>query len=565
MAKYTLQDEINRKAALNIPRNYGKVTPAPTYSAPKPATPSYSTPKPSPTPSYSTPKPSTPSYSSPKPSYNTAKPTPSYSSPATSYRPPSAQQSTPRVSTPPVMPKYNEQAQTNYGTGALGNILSLKKYYDQGAANQNSGLKGWASTNSGQYYSQLDPQEAAAVKGMNTQQLIDYINSKNQPTPQPQPTPEVAQEPVNMPAMPSYAPQQDAVYAPRGEQELRDMSGDSLAIERAALQKAVTEKLNSLRNAAQYSNKLLQDQRVLENANMERTLNPFAGKTSYDKAMVNRGRGIDDAARLSELENHLNATQEEIFNFDKLAPERQRQIYNELLKYERDFGLNVGQMTGNYGGQRTLQGQSFDWQKNMDVADRTGYIGGGNPFGSGGNGGMGQRTLQGQQFDRGVVESDRNFNRGVYESDRDFDFKKAQTEWENNFNKAQFDESKAAAIWERAFKQKSFAEDVKQAAASRGLQWSSLGQRQKEFIADSAFREKQFKLEQDKFDFSKNKPGNVSYDQTPEWMSEIAEINNDPEGTYDFLLKNSGTYIQQYSDKGYQELLSRAKALKDGQ
>src|SRR5690242_4774721 len=77
-----------------------------------------------------------------------------------------------------VVPTYNERAVTNYGGkgSALNEILNSKKQYDAGVANGNNGLKSWAATNAQQYYEQLDPAEAAAVKGMNTQQLIDHIN-----------------------------------------------------------------------------------------------------------------------------------------------------------------------------------------------------------------------------------------------------------------------------------------------------------------------------------------------------------------------------------------------------
>lgn len=79
---------------------------------------------------------------------------------------------------------------------------------------------------------------------------------------------------------------------------------------------------------------------------------------------------------------------------------------------------------------------------------------------------------------------------------RNFEFQKAQQDWENLFRQAQFDESKAARVWEQAFKEKSFAQSVRDAAASRGLQWANLAQRDKEFLADQAWREKQFQYQQ---------------------------------------------------------------------
>lgn len=229
--------------------------------------------------------------------------------------------------------------------------------------------------------------------------------------------PQAAQPPAQpMAAQPQYAippaATPDAVTNVRSSSELQAQSGDSLAIERAALDTAVRERLTSLKNGAEYSNKLLQDNRVLENAQMERTLNPFSGRTSYDKAMVNRGRGIDDSARAADLANKLGATQEELYNFDKLAPERKRQIYEQSLKAEREFGLNVGQLTGNFGGQRTLAGQAQDWGRTVDEANLTGMYGGqktaaqsntewGQRFDYGqatGTFGNGQQTLENKKF-----------------------------------------------------------------------------------------------------------------------------------------------------------------------
>lgn len=76
---------------------------------------------------------------------------------------------------PPKMPSQQPQQAptTNYGgTGSpLNEILYSKEQYD-------TGNKNWASNNAQQFYAKLDPAEAAAVQGMNTQQLRDYINSK---------------------------------------------------------------------------------------------------------------------------------------------------------------------------------------------------------------------------------------------------------------------------------------------------------------------------------------------------------------------------------------------------
>jgi hypothetical protein len=74
----------------------------------------------------------------------------------------------------------------------------------------------------------------------------------------------------------------------------------------------------------------------------------------------------------------------------------------------------------------------------------------------------------------------------------------------------QFDYAKASDLWERTFKEKSFDQSVQQAAAARGLDYARLNQQQQQFIAESAFREKQLGLDQAKFDYQKDQSLNQS-------------------------------------------------------
>lgn len=97
-----------------------------------------------------------------------------------------------------------------------------------------------------------------------------------------------------------------------------------------------------------------------------------------------------------------------------------------------------------------------------------------------------QRSIAGQQLDINKQIEERNFN-----------FQKSQQEWENNFKQGQFNWNKAQQDWENAFKEKDFQRSMEEAAASRGLQWASLDQRTKEFVADQAFREKQFEFQKE--------------------------------------------------------------------
>ncbi|WP_138752757.1 hypothetical protein [Paenibacillus sinopodophylli] len=201
----------------------------------------------------------------------------------------------------------------------------------------------------------------------------------------------------------------DAVTSVQNSGQLQQQATDATATERAALLNAINTQMSSLKNNAAYSNQLIQDNRTLEDQALLRNKNPFSGATNYQLSQVQRGRSIDDTSRASQLDNTLNSLSTEIANFDKLTPERQRAIYQELLAAERTFGLNVGQLTGNYAGQRTLAGGAQDWSQAMDLANQTGNLPNGTSASgsnSGNNYGMNQlsqlggtRTLQGQAMD----------------------------------------------------------------------------------------------------------------------------------------------------------------------
>jgi hypothetical protein len=183
------------------------------------------------------------------------------------------------------------------------------------------------------------------------------------------------QQEVQTQALPSggYMPR-DAVTNVRSSSELQQSSGDSLAIERAALLNAINTQMGSIKNNAQYANQLTNDSRTLQDFSRTQSANPFAnmGKRSFEEGLIGRQRSMDDNTRNNELNTQLNSLSTEIADFDKLAPERQREIYNKLLTMERDFGLNVGQLTGNYPSGtngRTLAGNAQDYAQYADNRD----------------------------------------------------------------------------------------------------------------------------------------------------------------------------------------------------
>jgi hypothetical protein len=218
----------------------------------------------------------------------------------------------------------------------------------------------------------------------------------------------------------------DAVTNVQNSSNLQQQANDQAALERAALLNSINTQRDSLKNNAQYGNQLIKDNRVLEDQALLRNSNPFSGSTGYQLAQVQRGRSIDDTSRTATLETVLGGLDQEIANFDKLTPERQRGIYQELLAAERQFGLNVGSLTGNYGGQRTLAGGAQDWNQAMDLANQTGNLPNGfsaSGSNSGNNYGMNQlsqlggtRTLQGQQMDLANKESNWNAAKDVWDA-----------------------------------------------------------------------------------------------------------------------------------------------------
>lgn len=405
------------------------------------------------------------------------------------------------------------------------------------------------------------------------------------------------------PAQPMGSIPQDYVTGVRTSDQLTGVANAQIDQERAALQNYFNTMSQQLKNNSGYANQLVQDNRVLEDFFANQRNNPFSGGSDYRQAMTARGRSIDDSARAANIETQLNSYAQELANYDKLTPQRRQQLHNELLQMERQFGLNVGQLTGNYGGQRTLAGAQQDWGQQMDLTDRLGYLPNGGSVSAGNNSAAmnqlsalaGTRTLAGQQMDLAnkgfnmdqywnLVDRTQNLGTGpksnmqnlidsagtgknTFAADQqawENEFTKNQTAWENAFKEGQFDFQKAQTAWENAFKNRSFEQDMKEAAASRGLQWASLGQRQKEFVADQAFREKQFEyqMEQDSIanDLAYQKAGSSSTSNpTKSELESMYYTRLDtftPEQLKQFFKNEKAGIISQLGKSGYDDLKS---------
>jgi hypothetical protein len=135
-------------------------------------------------------------------------------------------------------------------------------------------------------------------------------------------------------------------------------------------------------------NQLTQDNRALENVANQRNLNPFSGKSDYAQGMIAREREITDRQNQQDLQTKLGSVDSQLGDFLNQTPEMQQQIINDLTRQEREYGLQVGSLTGNLNGTQTLasKDQEFNqarqtkvdnWNAYMDSIGLTGNLGSG--------------------------------------------------------------------------------------------------------------------------------------------------------------------------------------------
>lgn len=332
---------------------------------------------------------------------------------------------------------------TNYGgTGnTLNEILYSKKQYD-------AGNKGWAAQNAQQYYSKLDPTESAAVSKMNTQQLTDYINSKNQPTGN---AGNGAAPPVpngmNMntgyvPAAPQQAPDYTNIMDTIRNSYMSDIKSQSLSIQQA-LDKAIAA---SQLNVNQNNNQLQEQIRSLTNQKAKlddsaqqlqnRRGGFYSGGLDYQLGNIASttqqatGDAQRDVATRNDsiyANNSLLAQQaaDTIKQLETAAPDKIRELIRQAINDERGFGLQEGALTGNYNGTPTLAAQQFQWGQQTDMANLLGTL-------------NGQKTLASQQQswnqNQDTISNNANFG-GTYNGNKTV--QQQQQEWNNRFNYGQ--------------------------------------------------------------------------------------------------------------------------------
>jgi hypothetical protein len=363
---------------------------------------------------------------------------------------PSKPSSTPVASIP--------QPTTNYGgtNNPYNEILYSKKQYD-------AGNKAWAQNNATQFYNQLDPDEAAKIKGMNTQQLEAYINSRNTSKPTtgqnippvitspagPIPQPSQSSQPSYQPA-PTPTPYKPSYTGPDiagMTKNINDQYSNALAAE---LQKLRDARDRALQGYAAQETQAKQS--AYDNRNQADTVN-LQNQQAMKETMANAGlttdgqnltlQAAENAQRLGDLgqinRQEANALQDisgqrSLLQNNEAANELalQQQIDSEkaaalfdLAKYGDQQSFNVDQ--SQYGRYRDDINQQFaqdqfDWNKYQQGIQNDAQYGGvynGNP------------TYQAQQQQ---IQNDAQYG-GTYNGQKTAD--QSQREWENRFNYGQ--------------------------------------------------------------------------------------------------------------------------------
>jgi len=313
----------------------------------------------------------------------------------------------------------------------------------------------------------------------------------------------------------------------------------------AAGQLTAEQQTAALRQAAERLRADITEQRNIENVENQRRLNPFSGRSDYALGMIERERAETDRAlaenqqmqeaqiqqNLAQLRNQINAQYQALqqtqgaerermlqalreserqYDLQQAQLEINRQIANSQIRntdfnqqlaqwqanrgayeFDQNFGLQEGALTGNYRGTPTLAAQQFAWGQQMDIADRTGQLNGAPTLAAQ------QLALQNREANWGaymdIVDRTGNLGRGP------------QSNWSNLVTNAnagaptlayqQFQEDKRRFDVDTALRRAGLEQDAQQFAQQMGLNWAQLDQRQKEFIADQAWRQKNYDLD----------------------------------------------------------------------
>lgn len=259
--------------------------------------------------------------------------------------------------------------------------------------------------------------------------------------------------------------------------------------------------LAGAKNSFDYTNQITQGNRALEDFDNSQRGDIYGGSAREDKFRLQRARGINDTFTNNDYNNKTGSINQTWADLQAAAPEQMQAIYDQLLRQEREYGLQEGALTGNFQGGRTLAGSAQDFNQGMQNKQFDQNQQSQDAQFTGQYNGQQTQQAQNQQFNQNMdtQKFDYGVGRDVIGDTRYKDettYSRGQQAWQNAFAKEQYSDEKATKLWEQNFKSANFQQDMKDAAASRGLQWAGLNQRDKEFIADQTYREKSFNADQ---------------------------------------------------------------------
>lgn len=306
---------------------------------------------------------------------------PSQSAPAPNYSTPS----TPSYSAPSLGSQYSNVPGTNWQSTNPSNPNSSKYYADGSPVpsisydNQQTGQHFSGYSTPQQFQSIINAGDAAAqsraVSGLiNSGSLISNDSiykpmAASQGTPQPQ-TASAASYPSGGGVM---TPQAAYSGSASGSPGMPSGGTDYAAIAAARTAAALAQKKTvadaqktSLDQSYQRANQITQDNRTLENLQMDRTLNPFSGQSGYQKAVVGRERTLADETAQKNLLAAKGNVDQTLADYQNATAEQQASMADELQRADRAYQLQLAQFNQqaqNQAFNQNLQTQQFGQQQ----------------------------------------------------------------------------------------------------------------------------------------------------------------------------------------------------------
>lgn len=396
----------------------------------------------------------------------------------------------------------------------------------------------------------------AQEKHLYTTLGVPYQSTDNTPVPAPMPTP-----------MPTPTPSPNFNYTPSpNTPQIPIPQNTNPVMDRAAIQKYVADqiaaKLAQSRSAADQSIKAgettaqqqlgsLQTQfdrtrqtigedRTLQNLAMDRTLNPFSGRTSYEKGITNLQRERSDREMQQDLSTRQGNVNADLANFrnsidakyaalqESSGAEAER-LQREILSDERQYEL-------------ALRGENrSDVLANADMTNQD--------F---------RRQLDTFSANRGVYESDRDFNYGV---GRDQVGDTRYTD-ETNYNRGRdtlgdtrytdevaYNRARDSIMDERD--KRDFDEDVRRYGIETAIQKAQNAGIIENQRADNA---RAAAAANESSGGGSSSSSTISYKSNPEFAVDLQWVLNNPTARAD-LIQHAQEFIADYGYEGWQELM----------